>query len=444
MDTSRRTVLKALGAMPLLSACSSEPEPEPLPDPPDLPEFEVGGDEEPATFPSGLQTGDALTDAVIVTLFTTATQVSLHVALVHPRGQYLVTEVEGLVPVDGYLRAEVTGLDADTEHVIYARSGDSSRSHLGRFVTALAPGESRTLRFGVTSCIGSSDEPWANLSHLADRPLDAMLYLGDFVYCDGSVTLQDYRDHYRYSLGVPGLFDINHATSAVATWDDHEVDDNWSWEAPSIPERFEYALQAFRESVPQREGSAGQIWRKVSWGAVADIFVLDCRSERIDDRYISVEQMDWLKQGLSDSTATFKLIINSVPIIDFQDWIASIQVEDRWQGHPDEREEILSHIEDNGISGVLWLSGDMHFGSVCHVSRDGEVGDSQWEIMAGPSGSAINPQTLIPHEEPQYDTVIDVNNAVLLVLDPDAGTAQANFIDDSGDVIASKTLQLVS
>ena len=93
------------------------------------------------------------------------------------------------------------------------------------------------------------------------------------------------------------------------------------------------------------------MYRKVSHGAVCDIFVLDCRGERHSDSgvYISREQLDWLKSSLSSSGARFKFIMNLVPIIDFSDLIGEVEAIDRWQGFPEQRTEILSHIEDNAI-----------------------------------------------------------------------------------------------
>ena len=62
--------------------------------------------------------------------------------------------------------------------------------------------------------------------------------------------------------------------------------------------------------------------------------------------HISEEQMAWLKEGLSQSTARFKIIPNSVAIVDFEPLLGSAGKSDRWQGYSEQREEILGHIED--------------------------------------------------------------------------------------------------
>ena len=50
------------------------------------------------------------------------------------------------------------------------------------------------------------------------------------------------------------------STSIIATWDDHEVDNNWSFEE-NFSEQFLSALSAFRNAFPQRIGTEGGIWR---------------------------------------------------------------------------------------------------------------------------------------------------------------------------------------
>ena len=168
-------------------------------------------------------------------------------------------------------------------------------------------------------------------------------------------------------------------------------------------------MMLFHKALPNRSNSTGGIYRKLSQGSVLDIFVLDCRGERISDdaQYISVGQMDWLKDSLTSSTARFKIIFNSVPITDFVNLIGEVESIDRWQGFPEQRTEILEHIEDTGIEGVLWISGDFHFGLISQVSPLGQTGDTMNEVLVGPSGSLLNimGELLVPTE--QYQQRLD-------------------------------------
>ena len=67
-------------------------------------------------------------------------------------------------------------------------------------------------------------------------------------------------------------------------------------------------------------------------------------------------QLNWLKEKLKTSTATFKIIASSVP------WAKNTKPgsDDTWDGFSNEREEIFSFIIENNIDGVLLLSADRH------------------------------------------------------------------------------------
>ena len=209
------------------------------------------------------------------------------------------------------------------------------------------------------------------------------------------------------------------------------------------PERYAAALQAFRECLPQRQGDTGGIWRRLQWGAALDLFVLDCRSERAGGQYISTEQMEWLKAGLLNSTARFKIVCNSVPITDMSAMIGAAQAEDRWQGYPEQREEILGHIEHQGIEGVLWITGDVHFGQIGWVSPEGQVGHSAWEVYCGPSGGFLNPVAYYyVGNAPQYEQIIYDYNWVRFECDPVQGTVRVQHLNDDGESLSDQVLEV--
>ena len=195
--------------------------------------------------------------------------------------------------------------------------------------------------------------------------------------------------------------------------------------------------------MPQRAGPSGGIWRKLSWGDAIDVFMLDLRSERRDGRYISPEQMAWLKQGLADSRAVFKLIGNPIPIFDFKGtFMGSFREGDRWQGFRDQRSEIVSHIRDSGIGGVLWLSGDVHFGMLGKIDRPGQPGDNQWEAICGPGGSRLNPAGKIMKRTDRKPILLHKHSWTQFEADPARGTIHLRFIADNGDTLAERTLDL--
>lgn len=400
------------------------------------------GAETRASFPCGVQTGDALPTSVLVGVRTTEPDVELRWVRGTANGWEDAGVMSSLTPDAGVVQIEVTGLQADTTYAFAAFSKDGARrSRVARVRTALGAGHARVVRFGATSCLNSPGAPFTSLSKLAEQgPLDFVCLLGDTLYTDG---ITDLESAWSAQLAQSGLADVTHATSVVATWDDHEVENNWTWNGGGIQARFDAALAAFERAIPHRPGSGkARLWRKLEWGDTLSVFVLDCRAEREGGAHVSPAQMAWLKQGLVESKARFKIVLSSVPITDYSKTIiGSIKDGDRWQGYA-QRAELLQHVRDNGISGVLWLSGDLHFGQIGQVSPSGEVGDDQWEVLCGPSGSTVNLAVHALQTGGQLTELVREWNATLFEADPTTGRVRVRFIGASGAILADRTLVL--
>ena len=109
--------------------------------------------------------------------------------------------------------------------------------------------------------------------------------------------------------------------------------------------------------------------------ADVDFFMLDDRYYRDNhddppsDRpasMLGVAQKKWLFNSIRASTATFKVIVTSVP------WAYGVKPgsNDPWQGFMDEREEIFSFFEQNKIDGIFLLSGDRHRADIWKIERE--------------------------------------------------------------------------
>lgn len=392
------------------------------------------------TFACGTQTGDATATAVLVSV-RQRTEPTLTFALARglEDGWEEVARLEDLVPDDGVLQVELADLVPDTTYSVVAYAPDGvRRGPAARFRTALYPEAVRVVRFGATSCLGSPGAPWSSLSRVAEQKLDFFVLLGDTIYADeGLRPAGDWEGRWDDALAVDGLRTLTASTSVVATWDDHEVTNDWSWADDAVDAVAAY--DAFRRAVPLRDGPGGsRIWRQLAWGSAVELFVLDCRSERIDGDYISPEQMEWLKAALLASTATFKIVVNSVPITDMDDVYFGIGADDRWDGYPEQRSEILDFIADNAIAGVLWIAGDFHWGAVATIGRPGDPHDDRHEVFCGPAGSLVNPLALLAGPD-HYPVVVDTWNAVVFEADPQAGTIRIVFEGDTG-IVAEHTL----
>jgi len=350
-------------------------------------------------------------------------------------GGFVHVEVdEGLAPGTWYRYVFVASAPA---------GGVSARSVVGRVRTALAPDALEPITFGMMSGTKQSNRPYLTLSWAAEDALDAFLLLGDTAYNDGATTLTAYRDMWRDSLTDEGYRDLLPSTGLIATWDDHEIENNWD------PEEIDAAqlaagTQAFFETIAFRRDPAhpNRIWRVLRWGQTADFFVLDCRSERLPStrsgdhaQYISPEQLAWFKDQLLQSTATFKLVLNSVPITDMP--FLFVDNGDRWESYASQREELLQFIEDNDIQGVLWLSADYHLPAIARVSKDG-LGADMWELISGPGANMTNPAYLIlkPYKD-QFPYVDKGDNYFRVTVDPTVTppTATVEVVGDDGAIM---------
>ena len=430
-------------------------------DPSDLAEAER------ETFLFGLQAADPTSDgAVLWTRFMrgealAGATLSLHVFEDGPADSagdlYLregTTIAEG-----GFVHLEVAGLAPDTRYrycfVALTTTGvPVQRSPIGRFRTAMAEDAMRVVTFGGTSCVNADHQPYRTLNRAAEAGLDFFVLAGDTTYCDGAVTLEQYRGKWRRSFDTDGYRALLSNVGTYATWDDHEIDDDWNPETID-PGQFATAKQVYLEHIAYRVRpdvdpiADWRLWRSFRWGKTLELFLLDCRSERLPStrhtsgaQYLSRAQMDWLKLGLRRSPCTFKLIVNSVPITDMPEGYPAEK--DRWQGYEPQRDEILAHVGGPPLMpGVLWLSGDFHFGAIAKVDAPGGRFSDQWEVFMGQGANAANPvwEAIRDGSAAQFPFVTGTNNYVRFVCDPFATPPRitAEFVDGDGVVLHTQS-----
>jgi len=282
-----------------------------------------------------------------------------------------------------------------------AGGGYAERSRIGTFRTA--PRDHQLVPVTLAGTHGTFQgqggyEGFPYLTASSEYELDFFIHLGDITYNDGAQEIEQFRTKWDFNMKTQGFKDIFAATTWYSVWDDHEVTDNYN---PEIhPARFlSNAFQVYFEflPVPRDPDHPDRIWRSYRWGRTAELFLLDCRSERKPSSratagaiYISEAQLDWLLEELAGSDAVFKLIANSVPITDFPvafDFGGAN--EDRWEGYASQRVELLDAIAAQGTEHVYWLSGDFHIASVGWLEPDKSRG--MHEILMGPGGAMENP-----------------------------------------------------
>ncbi|MGV9506692.1 alkaline phosphatase D family protein [Streptomyces tendae] len=428
---SRRTVVKAAAAGAVLAAPLAAALP-------------AGAADAAPAFLHGVASGDPLPDGVL--LWTRLTPVP---EAVPGSGTGPDTEVSWVVATDKALtnvvakgsvtataasdhtvKADVRGLAPATDYWFRFSAGPTD-SPVARTRTAPAHDAAVTgLRFGVVSCANWEAGYFSSYRHLAARgDLDAWLHLGDYIYEYGTgeygtrdtvvrphapaheiLTLADYRiRHGRYKTD-PDLQALHATAPVVAIWDDHEIaNDTWSGGAEnhtegaegSWAERQSAAKRAYFEWMPVRPAITGTTYRRLRFGKLVDLSLLDLRTFRsqqvalgdgeVDDPDRTLTgraQLDWLKSHLASSDATWRLVGNPVMISPFA--IGSLPASllgplaellglpkegialntDQWDGYTDDRRELLAHLRAHAIRNTVFLTGDIHMAWANDVPYD--------------------------------------------------------------------------
>ncbi|MBI5497339.1 MAG: alkaline phosphatase D family protein [Deltaproteobacteria bacterium] len=350
---------------------------------------------------------------------------------------------------DTYVKFDVVTLSPGARYAyVFLELEDGApvgRSPVGLFRAAIAEDAEERLLLGATSCT-KNGRNFGTIGHAAGRAdLDAFLLLGDTSYNDGAETLVEYRAKWAENLGTPEYRALREATAVYATWDDHEVVNDFTPEDVSYA-KFVTAQQAFWETLPIRPHPTvpGRLWRSFRWGRTVEVFVLDCRGERRPStrdsgnaEYLSAAQMSWLQEGLRTSPCVFKLIMNSVPIGNFPT-VFDVARGDRWEGYPSQRTAILRFIDETPVTGVLWVSGDFHLATIGWVSAAGNPGEHQLEFLVGPGAQTGNvlASTLNP---PLWEWATPDDNYATFDLDPGTRKVIVTFHAASGTRLAQRS-----
>jgi alkaline phosphatase D len=185
----------------------------------------------------------------------------------------------------------------------------------------------------------------------------------------------------------------------VHVWDDHDYGGND--EDKNFANRSD-AWQAFDEYYPthDRPNAANGLWHSFVCGE-AEFFILDTRSQRdpnsstdnedksmLDGDNITNDQKQWLKDGLKNSTKTWKFIISSVTF----NLYARPSSDDLWHSFTTERDELADYLVDESIEDVIVLSADIHTGGGIDDGTNSGLGVTELTVPHTnlPSGNQNN------------------------------------------------------
>lgn len=352
-----------------------------------------------------------------LSLWETASKLATVTAPV-PRTTFLATTAEA----DYTLTVPLEGLSPATRYQYHVTIdyADQSAKHFsgklaakGNFITLPEEHTSAAVTFAWSGDLGGQGRcrqgvggyPIFDVIHR--QGIDFFLFLGDTIYADNlcpsppnepgadfkATTLETYRLRHRYQRGAEALQRFLRTVSVYAIWDDHEVRDNFS--GPFDP-YMPAGRQAFREYWPiaSPKEEPNRLYRSVRYGADLELFILDTRQYRSrnedqdgpDKTMLGPTQLQWLLDGLRTSTATWKVIVTSVPLSIVKGGVGN----DGWGadnngvGFERERQVIVDAILGQKLKNVVFLGGDVHWVQANAYDPDQDGTIDFHEYMAGP------------------------------------------------------------
>jgi len=417
---------------------------------------------------------------------------------------------------DGTGRVRLSGLPAgrDIHYRVFLEdmyTGLRSQPTVGSLRTA--PVTARDIRFhwsgdvagqgyGINPKIGGM-RGWATM---AGRKPHFFLHSGDVIYADGPIeekvkledgrvwhnltseetakvaeTLKEFRGRYAYNLRDENYKHFNAHVPQLVQWDDHETTNNWylgeiltddKYTEKRVDVLSARSIRAFHEWQPvdRKVAVDGRIYRKVSYGPLLDVFILDMRSYKDSNAkhtkdntepgwILGEKQRKWLIDGVKKSKATWKIIANDLPIgIVVPDGdTAQEGVSSGTPGKPVGREQeiatVLSAIKD--VKNVVWLTADVHYCAAheYHPDRAAFQDFSPfWEFVSGPLNagafgpnkmdSTFGPEVVFSHtpDQPNRSPLDDYQHFGEVDIDSRSRELTVRLISTRGKVLYTKTL----
>lgn len=309
----------------------------------------------------------------------------------------------------------LTGLQPATRYYYRVRpqTAAASASLGGSFVTAPDQEQAHDVTFlwgGDLGGQGFCRQPTYAIFHAMDElTADFFLFGGDTIYADSRCpsppnapgadfiarTQEQFWAKYRYQREDDALRKLFANISVYAVWDDHEVKNDFSGPIqPLTP----IGLKAFWDyfPFPRISRDSRHLYRSFRWGKRLELFILDNRQYRSpnaepdgpEKTMLGATQLKWLLDGLASSTATWQIIMSSVPLSARTGHPRTGH--DSWAkgnlsgGFDTELGKIITALRTQNKRNVVWLSTDIHVARSLSYDPDQDGVADFHEFISGP------------------------------------------------------------
>lgn len=313
-----------------------------------------------------------------------------------------------------------------------------------------------TTRIAFGSC-ADQDKPQPLLRVASLLSPDAFIYLGDNIYGDSEV-MDTLRAKYDRLAAKPEFQLLKQSTKLYAVWDDHDYGKNDAgrhypfkeaskeifmdfWEVPADSERREHP------------GIYGVEYIKKP-GQLIQIILLDTRTFRDDlipnkfeekghkndyapnpspdSTFLGEAQWKWLEQQLSEK-ADIRIIASSNQFShSYNGW-------ESWTNVPHERKRMLNLIKKTKANGVLFISGDVHWGEISKLKTK-----DLYPIYDVTSSGITQDWYNIEHNKNRVGKAIKQNNIGLIIINTKRGKTKIDLqlYDNTRSTVVKNKIEL--
>ncbi|MGH7355303.1 MAG: alkaline phosphatase D family protein [Candidatus Rokuibacteriota bacterium] len=367
----------------------------------------------------------------------------------------------------------LTALAPATRHRYRVRQGSDEIA--GEFVTAPAADIAAKVTFLWSGDLGGGgfcrlvDGGYRIFRPMARRSADFFLFVGDTIYADvpcdkpGVVDganfrarrLEQYRQRHSYNREDPAFKEFLRQTSVYAIWDDHEVRNDFSGTTDPLMLVGRRAFIEWWPIIPP-QADPTRLYRRFRWGSLLEMFILDTRQYRSANQapdgpgktMLGAQQREWLVSGVTTSSATWKVVVSSVPLAiptgrpERRDSWTNASVfglpQDGGTGFLVERDGIVTAFREAGVKNLVFVAADVHHAEL--IRHRPAPGYAFHELVAGPlSATTGRPR---PLDQSLGSRSIFARGGVYnfgeLAIEP--GLLTVRFVDDAGDVLFTHTI----
>jgi alkaline phosphatase D len=252
------------------------------------------------------------------------------------------------------------------------------------------------LRIAFGSC-SEEDKPQPILNLVVARQPDLFIYLGDNIYGD-SRSMDTIRAKYGRLAAKAEFQRLRAATTVLATWDDHDY--GWNDMGRHFPYKTE-SKQIFLDFWGEPRGTERRQREGIYTSYVFEqdgkrlqVIMLDTRTFRDnlvrsddiaphkndyqpnpdpDSTILGNAQWQWLEAQLR-TPADLRIIASSIQFShEYNGW-------ESWTNVPNERQRMIDMIRATGAEGIMFVSGDVHWGEISRQDVPGLY--ALWDVTS--------------------------------------------------------------